>query len=260
MSQQPKSQSLPHLWWCPTGPLAFLPIHAAGIYNEFGLPVQHQCVSDYVISSYTPTLSALLSPLPPQNDKSYMLAVIESSTLPATRHELLKIRKCVPHEYLVALGTPESPVSASRVLEYLPNASVAHFACHGIQDITKPLNSSLILPGGNLKISEIMAKDLPNASLAFLSACETAKGHQDLPDEVVHIAASMLFAGFHSVVATMWFVISLDHDAFLTDNFIGRSLMMMHQMLPIPSMVISLIMVLQSSLTQRNLQRHYILQ
>jgi len=45
---------------------------------------------------------------------------------------------------------------------------------------------------------------LPNASIAFLSACHSAAGDQDQPDEVVHLGAAMLGAGFQSVIATMW--------------------------------------------------------
>jgi CHAT domain-containing protein len=41
-------------------------------------------------------------------------------------------------------------------------------------------------------------------SLAFLSACETAKGDKTIPDEAMHLAATLLFAGFRGVVATMW--------------------------------------------------------
>ncbi|KIM21219.1 hypothetical protein M408DRAFT_29727, partial [Serendipita vermifera MAFF 305830] len=48
----------PHIWWCPTGPLAFLPIHAAGLYNT---DTPGEKVSDYAISSYTPTLTSILS-------------------------------------------------------------------------------------------------------------------------------------------------------------------------------------------------------
>src|ERR1700683_2453590 len=50
-------QSLPRVWWCPTGALIDLPIHAAGIYD----PLHSVCVCDYVISSYAPMLSTLLS-------------------------------------------------------------------------------------------------------------------------------------------------------------------------------------------------------
>jgi CHAT domain-containing protein len=49
-----------------------------------------------------------------------------------------------------------------------------------------------------------MDADLGDAFFAFLSACETAKGDHDYADEAVHLAASMLFAGFKSVIATMW--------------------------------------------------------
>ncbi|KAJ7123558.1 hypothetical protein C8R44DRAFT_784007, partial [Mycena epipterygia] len=41
-------------------------------------------------------------------------------------------------------------------------------------------------------------------TLAFLSACETAKGDDTVPDEAMHLAATLLFAGFRGVVATMW--------------------------------------------------------
>ena len=45
---------------------------------------------------------------------------------------------------------------------------------------------------------------LPNAKLAFLSACETATGDEYQPDESIHLAAGMLVAGFGNVIATMW--------------------------------------------------------
>ena len=54
------TEDLPRIWWCATGPLAFLPIHAAGIYNN---GMARYDISDYAVSSYTPTLNALLSML-----------------------------------------------------------------------------------------------------------------------------------------------------------------------------------------------------
>jgi CHAT domain-containing protein len=47
---------------------------------------------------------------------------------------------------------------------------------------------------------------LPKAMITYLSACETAKGGKKQPDQAVHLAASMLFCGFRSVVGTMWYV------------------------------------------------------
>jgi CHAT domain-containing protein len=45
---------------------------------------------------------------------------------------------------------------------------------------------------------------LKGAYLAFLGACETAKGDREQSDQAIHLAATMLFVGFKSVVATMW--------------------------------------------------------
>jgi CHAT domain-containing protein len=62
----------------------------------------------------------------------------------------------------------------------------------------------LILDDGNLKVSQIMQQSTPNALLAFLCACQTAMGDEKIPDEAIHLGATMLFAGFRGVVATMW--------------------------------------------------------
>ena len=197
------------IWWCPTGPFCFLPIHAAGIYKGDNA----ESLSDYAISSYTPTLDALLTSPPPKIHKPNMLAVIQSKmpsnprlNLPGTVKELGMIERHVPEKWLTRLGTEEVPTSVARVLSHLPDASFAHFACHGSQDIVNPLNSALLLGDGDLKVSKIMQNHIPNASLVFLSACETAKGDEDAPDEAMHLAATMLFVGFRGVVGTMWSV------------------------------------------------------
>jgi CHAT domain-containing protein len=57
---------------------------------------------------------------------------------------------------------------------------------------------------GGFSIQDLIELNLPHAVLAYLSACETAKGDERAPDQAVHLAASMLFCGFRSVIATMW--------------------------------------------------------
>lgn len=53
-----ESSTLPHITWCTTGLLAFLPLHAAGCYDASLGP--RGKLHDYAVSSYTPSLSALL--------------------------------------------------------------------------------------------------------------------------------------------------------------------------------------------------------
>jgi CHAT domain-containing protein len=95
-------------------------------------------------------------------------------------------------------------LSKSGVLALLDTANMVHLACHGIQDATKPHASRFCLSTGDLSVSELMEMNLKHAFVAFLSACETAQGAKDHADEVVHLAATMLFVGFKSVIATMW--------------------------------------------------------
>jgi CHAT domain-containing protein len=45
---------------------------------------------------------------------------------------------------------------------------------------------------------------IPNAKLAYLSACESAGMDESRPDEGLNLAGAMIFAGFKSVIATMW--------------------------------------------------------
>lgn len=92
----------------------------------------------------------------------------------------------------------------STALEKLPETSILHLASHGVQDHNNPLDSGFLLRDDKLTISQLMPLPLPHAFLAFLSACETAKGDGEQADQAVHLAATMLFAGFKSVVGTMW--------------------------------------------------------
>jgi CHAT domain-containing protein len=91
------------------------------------------------------------------------------------------------------------------IQDKLPAATILHLACHGYQNPENPLDSGFVMRDAMLTVSDIMALRLPNALLAFLSACETAKGDEQQPGQAVHLAATMLFAGFKSVVGTMWY-------------------------------------------------------
>ncbi|KAJ7114992.1 CHAT domain-containing protein [Mycena epipterygia] len=207
-----KSDNPSRLWWCPTGPFTFLPIHAAGIYGPLGT----DCVSDYVVSSYTPTLTTLLDPSTQTALPFKMTAVIQPMTdncsdLPATVEELAQIKTKVPAQWLTSLGDA-TPATVNIALHHLQQSSIVHFACHGTQDLGNPLKTGLHLTDGRLKVSQLIRgkSQKKSMSLAFLSACETAKGDETVPDEAMHLAATLLFSGFQGVVATMWTMADAD--------------------------------------------------
>jgi CHAT domain-containing protein len=72
--------------------------------------------------------------------------------------------------------------------------------------------------GELLTLEQIRSKRLQHADLAFLSACQTARGDEELPDEAAHLAAGMLFAGYRTVIGTMWQIKDC-HAPLVADEF-----------------------------------------
>jgi CHAT domain-containing protein len=194
----------------------FLPIHAAGVYS--GGRLQEGC-SDYVVSSYTPTLSALhraranLAPIT-RGRSLVLLAAGAPETVPSLNMPFLddvqseiadvtRLARATDQIQVIEYGRT-SAAKIHEVVDALPRADIVHLACHGVQDLADPLKSGFCLGDGKLSVSELMVIKLEHPFLAFLSACETAKGDRNQPDQVIHLAAAMLFCGFPNVVATMW--------------------------------------------------------
>jgi CHAT domain-containing protein len=181
-------------------------VHAAGVFQRG----KEQCCSDYVVSSYTPTLAALVRAQrswPILSTDTSSLALIASAkaqdfTLSSSESVENEMDNVISTANNTQISVNEDCLRRSATLTYmddlLKSSTLAHIACHGI------LSSGFCLQDGNLTISRLMGLDLKNAFFAFLSACETAKGDAKQPDQTVHLAAAMLFVGFRSVVATMW--------------------------------------------------------
>ncbi|EUC60828.1 aromatic di-alanine and TPR containing protein, partial [Rhizoctonia solani AG-3 Rhs1AP] len=225
MNNVPKEQ-LPHVTWCLTGSLSFLPFHAAGDYTQ-----PHSRIFDYVISSYIPTLSALLaSSSCSLNQSCRILAVSQANTphhspLPGTTQELAHVQahtvKAVDRvEYSQLIGCE---ATTAAVLDAMEQHDWVHLACHAHQNVHDPTKSGFHLHDGTLDLSAINRRSFKNKGLAFLSACQTATGDDKLPDEAIHLASGMLMAGYPSVIATMWSVV--DEDAPLVADKVYAQLM-----------------------------------
>ncbi|KAF6749072.1 CHAT domain-containing protein [Ephemerocybe angulata] len=199
----------PRIWWCPAGPLSFLPLHAAGIYTATG----SESVLDYAVSSYTPTVAALIDRVKKGHsiDKTMSGLFMTSqpnasgaSSIPGTTKEIHSIYELAKKGGIRVEKLEGSETTAANCLDTMMSFSSVHLACHASQNNQNPLGSRFLFHNGSLDLSSILQRNLKNADLAFLSACQTSTGAQKLPDEAVHLAAGMLAAGYRRVVATMW--------------------------------------------------------
>ena len=93
------------------------------------------------------------------------------------------------------------------MLAELPRHSIAHFACHCVGDTTSPSESHLLLHDyvfRPLTVSAISQLSLPDASFAYLSACETSATAPALADEAIHLTGAFQLAGYRHVIGTLW--------------------------------------------------------
>ena len=240
----PPDRSAPRrLWWCPTGMLSALPLHAAGRY---GTP-DGVALPDLAVSSYTSTLAALTRARSADQrtvdggGRPVVLAVgmpttppigdLELADLPGVSDELDRLgRRFACRRLRTATRDEEeraTPVPAyslptvERVRDALSGHAWVHLACHGGQDPDDPSSGAVYLADGPLTVLRIAALDLRAAELAFLSACRTAVGGVGLRDESIHLAAAMQVAGYRHVVATAW-SISDEHTPEVVDRTYSR--------------------------------------
>ncbi|PBK63810.1 hypothetical protein ARMSODRAFT_1023712 [Armillaria solidipes] len=203
---------LPSVTWCATGPLAFLPLHAAGLYDGSN---PHK-VFDYVVSSYTPTLTALINATNKCRSPSpSILAVSQPSTsgqssLPGTISEVETIKRRVANSGISFTWLNAEKGTVEAVLEGMKTHSWCHLACHGVQKSGDTTKSAFLLHDGALELARIMSTTFDSAEIAFLSACQTATGDTERPEEAIHLSAGMLMAGYRTVFATMWSIGDMD--------------------------------------------------
>ncbi|KAG8946134.1 hypothetical protein FRC03_001476, partial [Tulasnella sp. 419] len=173
------------IWLCPTSSLVSLPLHAAGIYqkNKPKLP-------DLYITSYTPSLSALVSSYqtkdlaqntvePPFRQLSgiHLLVAAQPDVpnekpLVTVHEEVARIKTIVPSEFVTNLFGKDATHDA--LLQNIGNHNWMHLSCHGVKNPTQPFLSCFKLLEGSLSLLEIMQAHLPEAEFAFLSACHSA--------------------------------------------------------------------------------------
>ncbi|MFG2456072.1 CHAT domain-containing protein [Streptomyces sp. NPDC048523] len=216
----PREHGRPRLWWCPTGPLTLLPLHAAQRYDaRLG---RDDGVPDRAISSYTPTLRALATARRPRpttvslrdrgSDGDVLVASV--ARVPGLRplafaeDEVAAVSDACPRtpEVLQAGGATREAVTVG-----LTRHRCWHFIGHSRQDLLNSGLAAIRLADGELTALDLASLRLHGAELAYLSSCESATTGTGVPDEPLHLALSCQIAGYRHTVGTMWSV--LDHSA-----------------------------------------------
>jgi tetratricopeptide (TPR) repeat protein len=226
-----KIEDWPRVWWCPTGPATILPLHAAGRHPRTA--IQYTAVGEEtaladsvagrVISSYTPTLTALTrarAQPAPGRVRQLAAAVPEApsyapgaSPLPAIPAELQVLASYLPQP---GHATHRLGPAATRqaVLDALPGHSWLHLSCHGTQHPADASLSAFLLHDQPLTLADLAALNLRETDLAYLSACHTATGDLRLLDEALHLAAALQLAGYRHVLATLWSISDMADTAY----------------------------------------------
>ncbi|KAG1827896.1 CHAT domain-containing protein [Suillus variegatus] len=200
------------IWLCPTAAFTSIPLHAAHPFRTNPDGSRDKCLEDLYICSYTPTLSALVRSRQMMKKRVTPSFVTigqgqpgagKGKALLAVDSELELVHKLVSAK---ARHTTISGDAATRAgaLEALQQNTWVHLACHGKQDPKQPYNSHFVMRDEDLTLLDIMERDIPHAEFAFLSACHTAVGDEETPNEVIHLAAGLQFSGFKSVIGTLW--------------------------------------------------------
>ena len=198
------------VWWCPTSVFCSFPLHAMGPIPSNGQSKLY--FSDIYISSYTPTLSALIESRKPSTqplDMPSMLLVVQpDDEIPSSLKEMHIVQKICPLVETLS-GKMATPIAT---LDRLREHRFAHISCHGILGTGKPFDTFFELDeGAHLTLLDIVRSQLPSAEFAFLSACHTAEiTEESIANEGLHLAAAVQYTGFRSVVGTMWEMADID--------------------------------------------------
>lgn len=205
-----------------TGPLTFLPLHAAWVYDA-RFPSGRRYILDDLCVSYAPNARCLVGTEVHTDIASEMslMAVdepqpVDAGPLPASTDEVLGV--CSAADWRRSHVLTGRAASREAALRLLGSCEVAHFSCHGFARTNEPLSSGLLMAGNQpLTVQDIVDARLPNLRLVVLSACETALVGTKAPDEVVGLPAGFLEAGVMGVVGSLW---SVENQA--TRHLFGR--------------------------------------
>ena len=203
------TSGISHAILIPQGYLGILPLHAAWT-AENG---KRRYAMDDVCYTYAPNALSLAASRETARKalSERVLAIDEpytenASSLPNSNVEVAAICRHFTKKTVL------SDIMATRtnVRNTLPDHDVFHFSCHGMADVTEPLDSGLLMANNEtLTLRDFLSKEGVSARLAVLSACETGIPDIRNADEAISLPSGLMQAGVAGVVASLWSVSDL---------------------------------------------------
>ena len=191
------------VWWCPTSVFGYLPLHAMGpIPSDSGDLLYF---SDLYISSYTPTLSALITSRGPDT-RTYALPTLSLARLGPFRPEAWADIPLIRGLDLKSTGLGSRNIPLTTVCDGLQRYRFAHVTCHGTSKVSKQIDAAVLFCNRErLNQFDIVRSRHCAGGFAFLPASHMAElTDGNIPDEALHIPAALQYTGYRSVIGTMW--------------------------------------------------------
>jgi CHAT domain-containing protein len=137
-----------------------------------------------------------------------IMGIVEDATedLPFTRYECETLAKTYQIPPTRRLQGKDAKIDSVKHL--LQQVQILHTSHHAASRLNEPLESSLLLADGELKLGQLLSPGwrMPNLSDVFTCNCETHFSVTDVTDEILTLSTAFLCAGARSVVSTLWSV------------------------------------------------------
>ena len=193
------------VWWCPTSVFGYLPLHAMGPIPSGSRDKRYFC--DLYITSYTPTLSALIASRKPDSNTQTpapptLLFAQPSPSPPGAWSDEQVIRNLK----LKATSLNPGNTSLATVLDGLQRHRFACIAYNGELNTERPFETSIrFFNGGYLTLLDFVRSHHPVGEFALLPGSHTAELTEgSIPDEALHLSAAVQYSGYRSVIGTLW--------------------------------------------------------
>ena len=228
------TQGVQHVVLVQCGLLSLLPLHAAlvsiGMTEEELVPLLDVAQVSYAPSARIWTMCRRRAARPSATRPDALVVSdpqpqsTEVRPLPGARDEAYSIKAIMLESggevKLLEGEEARYPTILEKLQKKREDLTLAHFACHGLAELTDPMRSGILLAYGarlmTRTLLDLVPERFPRLRLVGLSACQTGLPGTELPDEVVGQPSGWLQAGAMGVLASLWPVSDSVTVAFMT--------------------------------------------